>query len=393
MERHDHTHQDVVNLSDPNDDLLVMLSTFDNYDDAPQFFSHPSYPSISGSAQPQTFSFPASSSLGRRTIQSSPLQFRGFLTAPTLPQHYLQDPTSPLSRLLHDVAVQPAQPLYRPSDHCDPVDMVDFQTSPGQYPLDYNFFEPAVTAASMEQLNYVADDQSGEFLTCNGVPSTVTGLIDTADIQASDFVLSAADVSTASSEGLEDASSSQEKDAYATSWPEGGERHIYGKSKEEVPGKKMRKEVAKKTKRVRGHKVAIRTKSEVDIIEDGYKWRKYGQKALKNSAFSRNYYRCSDRNCMVKKQVERDAHDPSYVVTTYEGAHNHLVTPTPMQVVHRPTCITPRTNPSSLQLQMELFQMSQNPLEQILLQHALETSRDQGLLEDVLPMELRRRSI
>ena len=29
------------------------------------------------------------------------------------------------------------------------------------------------------------------------------------------------------------------------------------------------------------------TKSEVDHLEDGYRWRKYGQKAVKNSAYPR----------------------------------------------------------------------------------------------------------
>lgn len=29
------------------------------------------------------------------------------------------------------------------------------------------------------------------------------------------------------------------------------------------------------------------TKSEVDHLEDGYRWRKYGQKAVKNSPFPR----------------------------------------------------------------------------------------------------------
>lgn len=31
------------------------------------------------------------------------------------------------------------------------------------------------------------------------------------------------------------------------------------------------------------------TKSEVDHLEDGYRWRKYGQKAVKNSPYPRYY--------------------------------------------------------------------------------------------------------
>ncbi|EOY29988.1 WRKY domain - like 10 [Theobroma cacao] len=68
---------------------------------------------------------------------------------------------------------------------------------------------------------------------------------------------------------------------------------------------------------------AFRTKSEVEILDDGYRWRKYGKKMVKNSPNPRNYYRCSVEGCTVKKRVERDREDPSYVVTTYEGIHNH----------------------------------------------------------------------
>jgi len=37
----------------------------------------------------------------------------------------------------------------------------------------------------------------------------------------------------------------------------------------------------------------------------------------------RNYYRCSAEGCGVKKRVERDSDDPRYVITTYDGVHNH----------------------------------------------------------------------
>ncbi|KAH6790828.1 WRKY DNA-binding protein 50 [Perilla frutescens var. frutescens] len=65
------------------------------------------------------------------------------------------------------------------------------------------------------------------------------------------------------------------------------------------------------------------TKSEVEVLDDGFKWRKYGKKMVKNSPNPRNYYRCSVEGCPVKKRVERDKEDPLYVVTTYEGIHNH----------------------------------------------------------------------
>lgn len=37
----------------------------------------------------------------------------------------------------------------------------------------------------------------------------------------------------------------------------------------------------------------------------------------------RNYFKCSSGGCNVKKRVERDSEDPSYVITTYAGVHNH----------------------------------------------------------------------
>ncbi|KAK9936712.1 hypothetical protein M0R45_013540 [Rubus argutus] len=67
------------------------------------------------------------------------------------------------------------------------------------------------------------------------------------------------------------------------------------------------------------------TKSEVDHLEDGYRWRKYGQKAVKNSPYPRSYYRCTTQKCGVKKRVERSFEDPSTVITTYEGQHNHPI--------------------------------------------------------------------
>ncbi|KAA0064721.1 hypothetical protein IC582_005961 [Cucumis melo] len=68
---------------------------------------------------------------------------------------------------------------------------------------------------------------------------------------------------------------------------------------------------------------AFKTKSEVEILDDGFKWRKYGKKMVKNSPNPRNYYKCSVEGCPVKKRVERDREDPKYVITTYEGVHTH----------------------------------------------------------------------
>ncbi|KAG7603523.1 putative WRKY transcription factor 50 [Arabidopsis thaliana] len=78
----------------------------------------------------------------------------------------------------------------------------------------------------------------------------------------------------------------------------------------------------KEKKKVKG-RVAFKTRSEVEVLDDGFKWRKYGKKMVKNSPHPRNYYKCSVDGCPVKKRVERDRDDPSFVITTYEGSHNH----------------------------------------------------------------------
>ncbi|MCO5580595.1 hypothetical protein L7F22_034465 [Adiantum nelumboides] len=85
----------------------------------------------------------------------------------------------------------------------------------------------------------------------------------------------------------------------------------------------LKKQRRKGQKRVREARVALLTKSEVEHLEDGYRWRKYGQKAVKNSPHPRSYYRCTNSKCFVKKRVERCSEDPSLVVTTYEGQHTH----------------------------------------------------------------------
>ncbi|KAJ4825520.1 hypothetical protein Tsubulata_048053 [Turnera subulata] len=92
-----------------------------------------------------------------------------------------------------------------------------------------------------------------------------------------------------------------------------------GGKQPEMPSKSKKKG----QKRIRQPRFAFMTKSEVDHLEDGYRWRKYGQKAVKNSPFPRSYYRCTNTKCTVKKRVERSSEDPTVVITTYEGQHCH----------------------------------------------------------------------
>ncbi|XP_010460763.1 PREDICTED: probable WRKY transcription factor 71 [Camelina sativa] len=100
-----------------------------------------------------------------------------------------------------------------------------------------------------------------------------------------------------------------------------GDQHGVGECSKLVTKQGKKKGV----KKAREARVAFMTKSEIDHLEDGYRWRKYGQKAVKNSPYPRSYYRCTTQKCNVKKRVERSFHDPSIVITTYEGKHNHPI--------------------------------------------------------------------
>nr|GMC53370.1 probable WRKY transcription factor 2 isoform X1 [Ipomoea batatas] len=79
------------------------------------------------------------------------------------------------------------------------------------------------------------------------------------------------------------------------------------------------------TRAIREPRVVVQTTSEVDILDDGYRWRKYGQKVVKGNPNPRSYYKCTSAGCTVRKHVERASHDLKSVITTYEGKHNHDV--------------------------------------------------------------------
>ncbi|KAL3840431.1 hypothetical protein ACJIZ3_025022 [Penstemon smallii] len=82
---------------------------------------------------------------------------------------------------------------------------------------------------------------------------------------------------------------------------------------------KKRKSRLKKVVRV----AAISMKM-ADIPPDDYSWRKYGQKPIKGSPHPRGYYKCSSvRGCPARKHVERALDDPTMLIVTYEGEHNH----------------------------------------------------------------------
>ncbi|KAB5569595.1 hypothetical protein DKX38_003388 [Salix brachista] len=83
-------------------------------------------------------------------------------------------------------------------------------------------------------------------------------------------------------------------------------------------------------------RLVIKKKYEVDTVNDGYRWRKYGQKLVKGSPNPRSYYRCSSPRCPVKKHVERAYNDPKSVITSYVGQHDHDMPPS-RTVTHNAT--------------------------------------------------------
>ncbi|XP_042496579.1 probable WRKY transcription factor 3 [Macadamia integrifolia] len=84
-------------------------------------------------------------------------------------------------------------------------------------------------------------------------------------------------------------------------------------------------EVPSSHKTVTEPRIIVQTTSEVDLLDDGYRWRKYGQKVVKGNPHPRSYYKCTNSGCTVRKHVERASGDPKAVITMYEGKHNHDV--------------------------------------------------------------------
>ncbi|XP_020275557.1 probable WRKY transcription factor 57 isoform X2 [Asparagus officinalis] len=167
-------------------------------------------------------------------------------------------------------------------------------------------------------------------------------------------------------------------------------------------------------KRTRQPRVAFMTKSEIDHLEDGYRWRKYGQKAVKNSPFPRSYYRCTNSKCTVKKRVERSSDDPSVVITTYEGQHCHHTVAFPrgttLAPVHNALAMSAPPRPQLYFPHLQFtpnhftsFSLPQSPLvtdqhqqqmQETITSMSLPTgTTGEGLLSDIVPPSMRNRYI
>ncbi|KAK3409649.1 hypothetical protein EUGRSUZ_J01756 [Eucalyptus grandis] len=63
--------------------------------------------------------------------------------------------------------------------------------------------------------------------------------------------------------------------------------------------------------------------SRLQLPQDGYEWKKYGQKFIRNIGKFRSYYKCQRAECNAKKRAEWSETEPGDLRVVYEGAHNH----------------------------------------------------------------------
>ncbi|KAM0944494.1 putative transcription factor WRKY family [Dioscorea sansibarensis] len=88
-----------------------------------------------------------------------------------------------------------------------------------------------------------------------------------------------------------------------------------------------RREISKKRKTLPKWSNQVRVNPGGGIeapLDDGYSWRKYGQKDILGAKHPRGYYRCTHRNargCLATKQVQRSDSDPTIFDVVYRGEH------------------------------------------------------------------------
>ncbi|KAJ3683067.1 hypothetical protein LUZ60_013294 [Juncus effusus] len=95
-----------------------------------------------------------------------------------------------------------------------------------------------------------------------------------------------------------------------------------GSERKEFP--KKRKELPRWTTKVRVPNSNSISPETIMAPEDGYNWRKYGQKEILGAKFPRAYYRCTHQKtqqCLATKQVQRSDEDPTIFKVTYLGNH------------------------------------------------------------------------
>ncbi|XP_004245530.1 probable WRKY transcription factor 53 [Solanum lycopersicum] len=123
--------------------------------------------------------------------------------------------------------------------------------------------------------------------------------------------------------------------------------------------------VSKKRKQMPTWSEQVRVSSENGYegpTDDGYSWRKYGQKDILGAKYPRSYYRCTYRlmqNCWATKQVQRSDDDPALFEITYKGTHTCNQTyncaaatqpKSPQKHKHKKQANNSRTTPSNQML-------------------------------------------
>lgn len=92
------------------------------------------------------------------------------------------------------------------------------------------------------------------------------------------------------------------------------------------------------------------------LVQDGHAWRKYGQKSIHNSKFSRNYFKCTHKDqcgCPAKKHIQQLGDNPVSYQTVYTYTHtctNMMANPSlhgPAQMVLHSGAGQPDMNMSS----------------------------------------------
>uniref|UniRef100_A0A2P2IWG1 WRKY domain-containing protein n=2 Tax=Rhizophora mucronata TaxID=61149 RepID=A0A2P2IWG1_RHIMU len=98
-----------------------------------------------------------------------------------------------------------------------------------------------------------------------------------------------------------------------------------GDPKDDASNKALKESKKRKAQPRWNEKVRIHSGPGLEgTFDDGYSWRKYGQKYILGSSFPRGYYRCTHRyskGCSAMKQVQKSDEDPTIFDITYRGRH------------------------------------------------------------------------
>ena len=119
---------------------------------------------------------------------------------------------------------------------------------------------------------------------------------------------------------------------------------------------------------------------------------------------NRSYYKCTNRRCSAKKQVERSSEDPDALIITYEGLHLHYAYPhfllNPAQHVNpQSKKLKSTVSKAEAQAQGSLSieeyhrqsstNLSEGTLYDPFVDFVPEEMGPQGLLEDMVPLVIR----